>query len=393
MFIEKANGTNNGKRILNKNKLAYFINADWYFVLHWLDRAKEARRRGYHVSIIVPSGEKVEQIRSMGFDVFTIPLSRSWGGWAELNSLIKIYTVVLKLKPSIIHSVTIKPNIIGLLVAYVLNIPIVCNISGLGYLYSDNKISTKILKNTIEILYGFFSRMTRSYFLFENKSNLELYKNKKIVFSYNACHIPGAGVDPGLFNYSAITPKEKPVVLFASRMLWSKGVELLISASKRFISSGRHVTFQFAGIIDYENPDGISQDKIETWNKLGYIEWLGERSDIPFLIAQSDIIALPTRYGEGIPRILIEACAVGRPIVSTSTDGCTDIVKEGVNGYTIPIDDYDALYRKLDILLENPSLCQSMGDAGRNIFINNYTNENIFQITFSKYEHLTASAY
>lgn len=325
--------------------------------------------------------------------MFPVPLSRSWGGWSEFVSLKMIYAIIQKIKPSIIHSVTIKPNIIGLVVAYVLNIPIVCNISGLGYLYSDSKISTNILKIAIETLYGFLSRITKSYFLFENSSNLKLYNIKKIVSNYNAFHIPGAGVDPSMFDYSAITLKEKPVVLFASRMLWSKGVDLLISASKRFISDGCHVSFQFAGIIDNENPDRIPQDKILAWNNLGYIEWLGERSDIPFLIAQSDIVALPTRYGEGIPRILIEACAVGRPIVATSTDGCTDIVKDGINGYTIPVDDYDAFYRRLVRLIKSPSLCQSMGNAGREIFINNYTNENIFQITFSKYEQLTTRAY
>src|SRR5206468_1936880 len=147
--------------------------------------------------------------------------------------------------------------------------------------------------------------------------------------------IRGSGVDCQTFHPRE-EPTGRPMVLMASRLLWDKGVRHFVEAARQIRKSDDSARFVLAGEPDFGNPEAIPVPQIQAWVQEGAIEWLGRRDDMPDLLAKASVVVLPTMYGEGVPKILLEAAATGRPIVATDVRGCREIVKHGINGLLVP---------------------------------------------------------
>ncbi|KEI71144.1 glycosyltransferase family 4 protein [Endozoicomonas elysicola] len=371
--------------------LLYVINVDWYFRLHWLDRAKHFRSSGFKVHILTnftDSDFKIKLINE-GFFCHHFPLKRkSLNLLNEIHSILSIHQTIKKISPSIVHAITIKPNIyVGLIRKITSKFPVIYNITGLGIIFSSKTAIFRLFRKLSILLYRLISTKN-SYFIFENSDDLRIFIAEKII-NNNGFLIKGAGVDIEKFYPSV--PMGRSIVLFAARLLKDKGLNDLIEAREILAADGISFIIRVAGILDGDVHFAISEHQIQYWHNNGKIEWLGQVHDMPSLIESCDIVCLPTTYGEGVPRILIEAAASQRPIVATDIAGCREIVDHGVNGLLCAPSNPQALAKSLRTLLANNLIMKAYGINGRRKVINEFAQEHVFESTQKIYDALLST--
>ncbi len=323
-------------------KITYIINVDWYFKLHWLNRAKAAKDQGYDITIMThfTSAKIRSYFQGLGFRCVELPLSRSGiNPFSELRTIVKLYKYLKVQQPHLIHCITVKPSIYGGLISNVLKLPSIKSITGLGAVFSSQSPLFRILRPLITGLYYVVGQSNTGAFIFENNSDRNVFKAAGIGRKQPLVHIAGAGVDTshfcGLSQPLVNVGIDKPmVVLFAARLLKDKGLDTLISAVSTLRKKGLTIELWVAGLFDLESKNSYTESDIQSLAEKGEIKWLGavSGSEMPSILNSVDIVALPTRYGEGIPRILIEAGATGRVVVASNVTGCNEFISDKVNG-------------------------------------------------------------
>jgi len=375
-----------------KKKILYFSNSDWYLYNFRLALAKSALQEGYEVVFVSPPGDYVNRILESGIKWLPIRLSRRGvNPLGEIASLISLWRIVSQERPSIIHNFTIKCVLYGSFVGKLKRVGGVVNaITGLGYVYSSNTIFSKVLKNVVNIAYR--NALKNTEVIFQNPDDEALLLGKKLVEKSKSHLIRGSGVDIEKFRPSRSNSEKKDIcILLASRLLWSKGVGEYIEAAKKISNEMSQVIFQVAGDFDPGSPDAISTNTVKKWEREcgNKVEFLGHCSNMDKLIAESDIVVLPSYYGEGVPRILIEAAASGKPLITTNMPGCKEIVINGVNGVLIEPRDSNELYLALVQLIKDSSLRYKMGGESRKLVCNFFSEEIVFQKTLGIYAGLS----
>jgi glycosyltransferase involved in cell wall biosynthesis len=251
--------------------------------------------------------------------------------------------------------VSVKPVIYGSIAARVARIPAIVNaMAGLGFLFSSEKFLARVLRPTIKFSFRLLLNNQRTTVILQNPDDLEVLCGGGTVDRNRVRLIRGSGVDTAIYEQRPETD-EVPIVLLASRLLWDKGIGEFVEAARRIRREGIQARFVIAGEGDDENPASISSNQLQEWSEEGDVEIWGRRTDMPAVFAGVHIVCLPTYYGEGVPKVLIEAASCGRPIVATDAPGCREIVIDGRNGILIPINDTEALasaIRKLLLSLE-----------------------------------------
>lgn len=370
-------------------KIVYIINVDWYFNLHWLDRANYFKSLGFEIYIIshFTNGVIKDSLCRKGFFCFDIKLSRSSiNFFREIRSILQIRTLLQKIKPDLIHSITVKPNVYaGILNALFFKKKIVYSITGLGIVFSTRSIKFSVLKYIVSLIYKFISK-SYSIFIFENSEDYKLFNELGILKHDNGRVIKGAGID--LERFFSEPAKNNENILFAARLLKEKGLEYLIFARRKLLEKGVKFNLNVAGILDEDSSSAISIKQINCWVSAGDIVWLGNVQDMPKLIGENDIICLPTTYGEGVPRILIEAASCQRAIVTTDVPGCREIVTHGYNGFLAVPKDVDSLASCLLELLSSPKKTREFGRRGRKKVESEYAQQIVFKDTYDVYQEL-----
>jgi glycosyltransferase involved in cell wall biosynthesis len=278
--------------------------------------------------------------------------------------------------------------LLGGIVARLLHLPATIGaVTGLGTLFAEERFSYRIVRRMVVagIRWGFKNR--RAVLAFENRDDRDYFVVHKAVEQSNTAIIPGAGVARDELNVST-KQQDKPVVFFASRMIRSKGMLNLVRAAEEVHKSGIDFELWLAGDIDTNNPTSLTTDEIEAFGKSAFIRYLGHRSDMASLMRDADIFCLPTYYREGLPRVIIEACAAGKPVITTDMPGCRDIVQNNVNGLLVAPRDHQALVESLKLLLSDPALRSAMGKESRRIFEERYTLDSFFKAFNHCYEVL-----
>ena len=187
------------------------------------------------------------------------------------------------------------------------------------------------------------------------------------------CHlIRGSGVDPTAFC-PAGEPSGPPTVMLASRMIWTKGVGEFVEAARMLRGGGAEARFVLVGQDDPQNPATIPAAQLNAWNKEGIVQWWGHCGNMPDILGRSSVVVLPTYYGEGLPKVLLEAAACGKPIVTTRARGCDEIVRDGENGYLVAPRDPQSLAQAIGRLLSDPHQRWRMGSAGRRLVLREFT--------------------
>lgn len=373
---------------MNKS-IVFVINADWYFELHWLDRAEYFKSLGYTIHIISNFDTvkiKNNLIRN-GYICHHLELKRkSINLFSELATYIKLKKLLDMINADLVHSITIKPNIYsGLLNRFLFKKPIIYSITGLGAVFSSSKLKFIVLKRFIIKLYKLVSTEC-SHFIFENSEDYLLFKQIGILKYDNGSVIKGAGID--LLKFKSSAPPLNGTILFASRLLEDKGLRCLIEAQRILREKGCQFSLNVAGIIDRDVSSAIPIEQIEKWSLDGEINWLGNVKDMPNLILKNDVICLPTTYGEGVPRILIEAASCQRPIITTDVAGCREIVSHGINGYLVAPNNPILLASFLQNLLEDKNKLIEFGKKGRAKVEEEFSQEIVFEKTLYLYQQL-----
>lgn len=348
---------------LSKARIVYVINVDWYFRLHWLNRAKAALGCGYQVYIItafVTPGVK-QELEIQGFDCVSICLSRTgMNPVQEIKSALQIYRILKRIQPDIVHSITVKPNIYAGIAANLLGIPSIKSIPGLGVAFSHHGVFYRFLRKLILTLYKPTCAGNQGAFVFENTADKAVFYKNGLGRKQEMIHIPGAGIDAGRFRFSPKPFSERLQILFAARLLKEKGLDTLILAVEAANAKGVPCDLLVAGIFDPGAKAAYSQREIHALASSGKIHWLGQVDDMPALLRQVDVVALPTRYGEGIPRILIEAGAVGRLVITTAIPGCSQLIKNNTSGILVRPNDADGICMVLCKIMKHPYRYEEM---------------------------------
>lgn len=364
---------------MNRKKLLFAINVDWYFNLHWRDRLLSKMASGYGIHLCL--SETIENNCWADFEFHRWKLSRSSISiWNNLKTLWGSIRILYSVRPDAIHSVTVKPNIMFGLLALIAKKPILMTIPGLGTIFSDDGMKAKIIQRVLLAMYSLTAKNSRAFFIFENSSDLNLFEKNGICSKLNASVVPGAGVNVSRFKKEPICWKKGGVLklLFASRLLKKKGLCELVDAVGELKREGFPVVLNVAGLLDNDSRDTIPVSQVEYWHREGKINWLGQVDNIENVIAENHVVVLPTSYGEGMPRILLEANACGRPVIATNIPGCSDFVINEENGLLFEVGNHEELKQSIR-RFKDKDFCISIGENGRKLVEQHYTDEHVLK--------------
>ena len=358
-------------------KILFIVSEDWYFVSHRLHLATTAINNGYEVALLSRVSKHQDLIRSLGIKVINWPLERrSLNPIRELISIYYVIRTVRSIKPNLVHAVGIKPVVYTTLSKVFLNIDgIVLALGGLGFIFRSNRVSAKILRMFIILIFRLFLVNVNVRFIIQNRDDGEVLKSFNIANSKKIRLIRGAGVSVKDF-FPKNVQNEIPLVILPARMLWDKGVEDFVNCAQRFYSNKKSVRFALIGNPDSQNPESIPDAQLKQWVESGIVEWWGNQDNMLKIYHMADIVCFPS-YHEGFPKALLEAASCELPIVSYDVSGCREIVKDNVNGFLVPFKDENALFVAVLELLENPKLRGKLGKMGRKMVMDEFTQEKI----------------
>jgi len=328
-------------------------------------------KHGHRVILSAPENDFKKELEGMGAEFVQIPLVRT-----GLNPIKDIYTLISLIRtmkekePDIVFSYAIKPVIYGSLAARIMKIPrVISLITGLGYVFTGSSWKHRVLQNLVCFLYR-QALKGNDVILFQNPDDLNLFRERNILSVKNkAVLVNGSGVDVVKFNYAE--PKTQPLsFLLIARLIWDKGIGEYVEAARQIKSRYPDVIFKLLGPFD-SNPAAIKKEQINAWVTEGIIQYLGETNDVRPIIASSSVIVLPS-YREGTPRSVLEAMAMGRPVITTNAPGCRETVIHGVNGFLVPIKDSAALADAMEQFILNKELIREMGLKSREIAVEKY---------------------
>ncbi|MCT4665957.1 MAG: glycosyltransferase family 4 protein [Flavobacteriales bacterium] len=354
-------------------KLLILVNSDWFFLSHRLPIAKEAISQGIEVHIgTINTGRKAE-IESHGIIFHELPIERaSTDPFTELNTLWAFYKLFKKVKPDISHHITPKAVVYGAVCARLRNVPQINAVSGMGYLFTSGRQS-KVAKMLLKLLSFGWGNKKQTHVIFQNPDDLEQMKSYGLLHNVETTIIKGSGVNLDDFSYTPLPTTNPKLLVLPARMLFDKGIKEFKKAANILQEKWEgKIKFILAGKLDDGNPSAISKEEIESWNIPNYFEWVGFQKDIKTLLQKSYITVLPS-YREGLPKSLIDASAIGRPLVTTDTNGCRECVIENYNGSIVPVQSITELATAIEKIVENKELAEQMSINSRKFAENNFS--------------------
>lgn len=359
-------------------RIAIVSNTAWYIWNFRLNLMRSLKDAGHSVVAVAPLDAYADRIRAAGFEFESVAISGSGTNpLVELKSVVGLWRLLRQKRIKLVLSYTPKGNLYSALAAIASGRRFVPNVSGLGRAFIRRSLVTKVAQTLYKLTFG---RAVRVFF--QNNDDLKTFVELGLVRADRAERLPGSGVD-----LSRFVPPEKstdavdlpPVFLLVARMLWDKGVGEYVEAAREVKKLFPDVRFQLLGSVDVANPSSISRDQVNAWVDEGVVEYSGHTDDVRPWLAQADCVVLPS-YREGVPRTLLEAGAMARPIVTTDAPGCRDTVIDGETGWLCePANARDLTEKLLKILALSPIERQGMGQRGRVFIETNFDEKLVLQ--------------
>lgn len=376
-------------------KLFILVNVDTFFLSHRKEIAIKASQEGYDVTIVANDTGKGDYIRSLGLRFIDLPIDKSGLNiFQELNTFFFIRNLIKQEKPDIVHAVGMKLILWGGLAARICKVKgFVSAISGLGVLFSPefNKGIKRIISNGVLALMRYIHDSKDTFCIFHNKEDISLFVKNNIIDESRCLRTMGSGIDLDEFKYTEEPTGGKIRVIFTARMVEDKGVLVLIDAANSLREEYEdRAEFLLCGGLE-TNPLAVSRESLESLCDGRYLQWLGKRNDVRQLLEQSHIFAFPSYYKEGLPKSCIEAAAIGRPIITCNTAGCSDTVIDGETGFLIPKKDSKALAKCLKTLFDAPELRKEMGRKARLYAEKNFSINDVISTHLSIYRKLIST--
>lgn len=375
-----------------KPRLLFVITEDWYFCSHRLDLARAARDAGFEVAVATRVASCAERIRAEGIELFPLRYMRrsSRNPWVEIRAIRELTALYRQWTPNIAHHVAAKPVIYGGIAAQRARVPAVVNaLAGLGFVFTSGRAEAKALRPIVARAYRVAMRHRHSRLIVQNQADEEVVLGRGLTIPSMIRRIAGSGVDVSVFQPAAETA-EPPVILLAARMLRDKGVYEFVEASSIARSRGVTARFVLVGDTDPENPAAIARAQLERWHSAGDVEWWGHRDDMAEVLRSAHVVCLPS-YREGLPKVLLEAAACGRPIIASDVPGCREIAIHNETALLVPPRDSAALADAMQTLAADPRLRRRLGQRARQVVCGKFTIEHVNAQTIQVYRELLAA--
>lgn len=364
---------------MNK-KIIINLNSSWNIFNFRLGLIKFLKSEGYDIIAVAPGDEYVNHLKASGLKCYNIYINqKGTNPITDFFIFLQYLRLFNKIKPNLILSYTIKPNIYGNLAARILNIPTINNVSGLGTLFIKKSIATYFGGLLYKI-----SLNSSNHVFFQNSDDRVLFVKNQLVKKNISSIIPGSGVDVKKFNFVR-THNGANKFLFVGRLIADKGVFEYLDAAVSVLKKYPKKEFLLVGELGYNNKTALSKTQIRRYTaKYPQIKCLGKTDNIISLLESVDVMILPS-YREGLSKSLIEAASMGLPIITTDVPGCRDVVKDGFNGFLCSVRSKPslekAIYKMID-LNENERL--EFGSNGRKIVVNKFSSEIVNKIYIRK---------
>jgi glycosyltransferase involved in cell wall biosynthesis len=344
-----------------KNNVIILVNSSWNAVNYRSGLISQLLQDGYKVTVVAPVDKYSDRLGKLGCKHVPISINRrSLNPIYEIITLWEVCKIIKSEDAGLILTFTIKPNIYGSLAARVLGVPVICNVSGLGYAFSRNNW----LSLLAALMYRCALRHSSKVF-FQNLNDLSLFVSRGIIRKEISDTVPGSGVNLQKYSIQVLPGQEKVRFLFIGRLLWDKGIKEYIEAAVLVKRRGCNAEFWILGPFDEDNRAAVGPEIVKRWVNETGVAYLGSCDNVMEYIARVDCVVLPS-YREGTPRSLLEAGAMGRPIIATDVPGCRSVVDDGVNGFLCqPRDSNDLAEKILKFLCMKPSEREEMGFLGR----------------------------
>ncbi len=364
-----------------KNKKIFFVaNTSWSLWNFRLGIMHTLKKEGYEIYCLAPQDEFSEKLSKEFKFIHINNLERKgMNPLTDISLFIELLKKYRKIKPDLVFNFTIKPNIYSSLACRALRIKCISMVTGLGYGFMGKGILKMFLK-----IYMRISLARNEQVIFLNQEDADYFMNNKIVKAEKIQVFPGEGIDTDFFNPSFCNSFEKNgkiSFLMISRLLYDKGVVEFAEAAKKVKNKFPDAEFLLLGPKDTGNPSSINEKELYDWEKSGIIKYLGTSDDVRPFICNSSAIVLPS-YKEGLPRTLLEAMSMEKPIIATNIPGSRDLVQEGENGFLVEVKNSDSLADAMEKFINIDTVQKNeMGKKGREIALQKFDEK----IIISKY--------
>jgi len=352
-----------------KPKLIFVVTEDWFFWSHRRPMAQAALAAGFEVAVATRVAAHGERIRALGLTVHPLSWRRgNLGPWASLAAILRLYRLYRRERPLIVQHVSLKPALLGGVAAALARVPAVVSVvTGTGYLGSWRSLKARLVAAVARALWRRLLLRGRRWVIVENDDDRASFAKLRPGAAERIVVIAGSGVDLERFQPAPEPPAPPVVAAYVGRMIAIKGIGTLVEAQQQVRNRGVDLRLVLVGAPDPENPTSIDEATLARWQSLPGVSWLGRQEDVRAVWANAHIAVLTSLGGEGLPMSLVEAAAMGRPIIATAVPGNRAIAQAGVNALLVPPEDPDALAAALMELAGDPERRRRFGAAGRRL--------------------------
>ncbi len=371
-------------------KILYLVSEDWYFISHRIPMARAAQKAGYEVHVATRVGEFSDQIKNEGFLLHPIHWRRGSMNPVRLfAAIMETRRIYKRVQPELVHHVAMVPTVIGSMAALGLSIIRLNALAGLGFAFTSDKASARIVRPMARLLLRWLLNRPNSTVLVQNPDDYAVVAGLGVP-KQSIALIAGSGVD-----VDGLTSLPEPpgvfTVGYVGRLLDDKGVRTLVRAHEILAQRGITIQTLLAGEPDPSNPASIPDQILAGWKRVPNLKLLGHVDDICSVWAQAHAAILPSRR-EGLPKSLLEAAACGRPLIATDVPGCREIARNGVNALLVPWDNPEALADAVERLMKDPGLRARFGAASRQIAVSEFSSRRVADDISALYARLLDSA-
>ena len=391
--MNKPEGDFNGKRLL------FVVNEAFFFVSHRKALAQAAARRGFEVHVAAPEdnvwapeGFHCSEIERLGFTFHPLRIDRrGMNPFTDLCTLFALIRLYRSLRPTLVQHITIKPVLYGGIAARLAGIPAVLNlVTGLGQVFVGQGPGYRVLRLVVLQLYRLAAGHRNQVMMFQNHGDRDRLVAERVVAPAATDVVPGSGVDLVRFSPRKEPTDDQKIVVLPGRLLWEKGVGEFVSMARRLKKRGCTARFVLVGATTDKSPAAVPKQTIEGWVSGGDIEWWGRSEEMERTLAMCSIVCLPTYYGEGVPKVLLEAMALGRAVVAADVAGCREAIFHEKNGVLVPPRDEALLADAVFALLEDADRRGRLGGEARRTVEGGFSEQAVVERTFSVYGKLIA---
>lgn len=375
--------------------ILFFVTEDWYFLSHRLPLALEALSRGWDVHVLTKVNPQTPDISDYGIVVHPLDLNRSGlNPISDIKAIFDIQRVYRLVQPDIVHHVALKPVIYGTFAARTTSKTRIVNaLAGLGFVFSGQSKKARSLRVMVRQQLRYALTRQGASAIVQNPDDAAVLARIDPRIVKQTRLIRGSGVDTEVFHPRPEIKNNTNTVVFAlpARLNEDKGVSNFVGMARRLSTfPGARLRFALIGRPDPSNPSAVTETQLQAWEREGVVELWGHQKDMVAALHQVDVVVLPSTYGEGLPKSLLEAASCAIPVITTDTVGCREAVAHGETGLLVRPNDEVALDDAARLVAGDEDLRRVMGQAGREYVIKHFAIERVVEATFHVYGELLA---